>query len=258
MLVTCSWWGLGARTIWDNQPQRHDGGFVDAIARRATGLRGGVAGVDAEFVVEDGPVDASGSKEVPVGLDDEGELVPVTGFKGGGNGDYGVEFGLVEGRVPEDAVVAGDGEVKGCGGLAQEGAVAIAGKDVEVFVDVLVVGFGSVVAAGGFWSPDLWGDVDQEGARGMMSEVGGKRAWGLGGKADEDGLAAGELSCKEGLKGGRTGRNREEMGDGGRGWRGWRSWRSWRCGCLGAGLLAGQTGRALIQGAAVGVGRRGW
>ena len=22
MLVTCSWWGLGARTIWDNQPQR--------------------------------------------------------------------------------------------------------------------------------------------------------------------------------------------------------------------------------------------
>eukprot|EP00977_Amphora_coffeiformis_P008566 scaffold1939_cov84-Amphora_coffeaeformis.AAC.1 len=148
MLVTCSWWGLGARTIWDNQPQRHDGGFVDAIARGATGLRGGVAGVDAEFVVEDRPVDASGSEGVPVGLDDGGESVPVTGFKGGGDGDDRVEFSLVEGRVPEDAVVAGDGEVEGCGGLAQEGAVAIAGKDVEVFVDVVVVGFGSVVSAG--------------------------------------------------------------------------------------------------------------
>eukprot|EP00977_Amphora_coffeiformis_P027105 scaffold33564_cov104-Amphora_coffeaeformis.AAC.1 len=186
MLVTCSWWGLGARTIWDNQPQR------------------------SPVVVEDGPVDTSGSKGVPVGLDDGGESVPVTGFKGGGDGDDRVEFSLVEGRVPEDAVVVGDGEVKGCGGLAQEGAVAIAGKDVEVFVDVVVVGFGSVVSAGGFRSPDLQGDVNQEGARGMMSEVGEKRAWRFGGKADEDGLAAGELSCEEGLEGGRTGRNREE------------------------------------------------
>eukprot|EP00977_Amphora_coffeiformis_P024067 scaffold15024_cov155-Amphora_coffeaeformis.AAC.1 len=109
----------------------HDGGFVDTVARRATGLRGGVAGVDAEFVVEDGPVDASGGEGVPVRLDDGGESVPVTRFEGGGNGDDGVEFSLVEGRVPEDAVVAGDGEVKGCGGLAQEGAVAIAGKDVS-------------------------------------------------------------------------------------------------------------------------------
>eukprot|EP00977_Amphora_coffeiformis_P023177 scaffold12343_cov107-Amphora_coffeaeformis.AAC.2 len=108
MSVTCSWCGLGARTIWDNQPQRHDGGFVDTVARRATGLRGGVTSVDAEFVVEDGPVDASGSEGVPVGLDDGGEAVLVTGFKGGGNGDDRVKFSLVEGRVPEDAVVAGD------------------------------------------------------------------------------------------------------------------------------------------------------
>eukprot|EP00977_Amphora_coffeiformis_P026605 scaffold28213_cov154-Amphora_coffeaeformis.AAC.1 len=83
---------------------------MDAVAWRATGLRGGVASVDAEFVVEDGPVDASGSEGVPVGLDDGGESVPVTGFKGGGDGDDGVKFGLVEGWVPEDAVVAGDGE----------------------------------------------------------------------------------------------------------------------------------------------------
>eukprot|EP00977_Amphora_coffeiformis_P024066 scaffold15004_cov235-Amphora_coffeaeformis.AAC.1 len=178
---------------------------MDAIARRATGSRGGVASVDAEFVVEDGPVDAGGGKGVPVGLDDGGEAFPVAGFEGGGNGDDGVEFSLVEGRVPEDAVVAGDGEVEGCGGLAQEGAVAIAGKDVEVFVDVIVVGFGSVVSAGRFRSPDLWGDVDQEGAGGMMSEVGGKRAWRFGGKADQDGLATGELGGKEGLKGGGTG-----------------------------------------------------
>eukprot|EP00977_Amphora_coffeiformis_P003550 scaffold684_cov104-Amphora_coffeaeformis.AAC.2 len=104
---------------------------MDAVAWRATCLRGGVASVDAEFVVEDGPVDASGSEGVPVGLDDGGESVLVTGFKVGGDGDDRVEFSLVEGRVPEDAVVAGDGEVKGGGGLAQEGAVAIAGKDVE-------------------------------------------------------------------------------------------------------------------------------
>eukprot|EP00977_Amphora_coffeiformis_P026920 scaffold31701_cov130-Amphora_coffeaeformis.AAC.1 len=62
---------------------------MDAIARRATGLRGGVASVDAEFVVEDGPVDASGSEGVPVGLDDGGEAFPVAGFEGGGNGDDG-------------------------------------------------------------------------------------------------------------------------------------------------------------------------
>eukprot|EP00977_Amphora_coffeiformis_P020744 scaffold8457_cov121-Amphora_coffeaeformis.AAC.2 len=88
---------------------------MDAIGRRVTGLRGGVASVDAEFVVEDGPVDAGGGEGVPVGLDDGGEAFPVAGFKGGGNGDDGVEFGLVEGRVPEDAVVVGDGEVEGCG-----------------------------------------------------------------------------------------------------------------------------------------------
>eukprot|EP00977_Amphora_coffeiformis_P025395 scaffold19571_cov110-Amphora_coffeaeformis.AAC.1 len=82
-----------------------------------------------------------------------------------------------------------------------------------------------------------------------MSEVGGERAWRFGSKADQDGLATGELGGKEGLKGGRTGRNREERSDGGRGWRGRRGW---RCGCRGAGLLAGQPGRALIHRAAMG------
>eukprot|EP00977_Amphora_coffeiformis_P023858 scaffold14614_cov115-Amphora_coffeaeformis.AAC.2 len=94
MLVTCSWCAAEGGEVGDPaQIQegfdlgQHDGGFVDAIARRAAGLRGGVAGVDAEFVVEDGPVDAGGGEGVPVGLDDGGEAFPVTGFKGGGNGD---------------------------------------------------------------------------------------------------------------------------------------------------------------------------
>eukprot|EP00977_Amphora_coffeiformis_P019241 scaffold7079_cov99-Amphora_coffeaeformis.AAC.1 len=54
---------------------------MDAIARRATGLRGGVAGVNAEVIVEDGPVDAGGGEGVPVGLDDGGEAFLVAGFR---------------------------------------------------------------------------------------------------------------------------------------------------------------------------------
>eukprot|EP00977_Amphora_coffeiformis_P007058 scaffold1525_cov96-Amphora_coffeaeformis.AAC.3 len=82
-----------------------------------------------------------------------------------------------------------------------------------------------------------------------MSEVGGKRPWRLGGETDEDGLATGELSCEEGLKGGGAGQVWKESSDGRRCWR-------WRGRCLGAGLLARQPGRAVVHGAAMGVGGR--
>lgn len=90
----------------------HDGGFMDAVPGWGASLRDGVSGVDAEFVVQDWSADAVGDEGVPVSLDNGSEALAVLGFQVGGNGDDLVKFGLVEGGIPEDAVVALDGEIK--------------------------------------------------------------------------------------------------------------------------------------------------
>ena len=52
-------------------------GFVDTITRWFATDRVGVAGVDAEFVVQDGPADTRGDKRVPVALDCGDKLITV-------------------------------------------------------------------------------------------------------------------------------------------------------------------------------------
>ena len=44
--------------------------------------------------------------------------------------------------VPDNDVVAADGEVKGLGGVAKEGTMAAVGQEVKVVVDVIGVIFG--------------------------------------------------------------------------------------------------------------------
>ena len=48
----------------------HDAGFVNAVSRGSTSDGFGVAGVDAEFVVEDWSTNADGNERVPVFMDD--------------------------------------------------------------------------------------------------------------------------------------------------------------------------------------------
>lgn len=67
------------------------------------------------------------------------------------------------GCIPEDAIVAADGEVVGVLCLAEEGTVAVGWEEVEVFIDVVGGGVRNGVAVGWLGSPDLGGNVDEEG-----------------------------------------------------------------------------------------------
>ena len=120
--------------------------------------------VDAEFAVHDWPGDARGDEGVPTSVDDAGEAGGEGGVEVGGDRDDAVELGLMFGCVPENDVVATDGEVEGLGGLAEWGAVAVGWEQVKVFVDVVGILGVDGEAVGGFGSPDLWWCIDEEGS----------------------------------------------------------------------------------------------
>ena len=83
-----------------------DLGFVDAVAWWTASDRFGVAGVDAEFIIENGAADALWGERVPVLVDNRCEAGFVIGVEGGRKGNRLVKVGLVLGSVPNDAVGA--------------------------------------------------------------------------------------------------------------------------------------------------------
>lgn len=88
------------------------GRFVDAVTWWATGDWFRRPGVDAEFVIEDRATNAFRGEGVPVVLDDGGETTGVIRVEVCWETDGLGENSLVLGGVPEDAVVAADGEVE--------------------------------------------------------------------------------------------------------------------------------------------------
>ena len=94
--------------------------------------------------------------------DDLDEAVAVRGGEFGGERDDAVEFRLVLGGVPEDTVSAPDAVVEWGLGLAEDGAFAVGGEEVEVFINVVGVFVWVRVFVGRFGSPDFWREVNEE------------------------------------------------------------------------------------------------
>ena len=94
-------------------------------------------------------------------LDDLRKGRAVSGGKGVRKLDDGVEFGLVEFGVPENAVCASNAEIKWVGCGPEDGASAVRREEIEVFVDVVrcVVSFG--VSVDGFWAANFGWDFDR-------------------------------------------------------------------------------------------------
>ena len=74
--------------------------------------------------------------------------------------DDAVEFFLVFGCIPEDAVVAVNGEIEGVDCLPKESGTAIRWEEVKVFVDVVGGGGRDSVTVRGFRAENLGWDVD--------------------------------------------------------------------------------------------------
>ena len=85
---------------------------MDAVTRGSAGNGFGVAGVDAKFVMEDGSANTFGGEGVPKLVDNGSEAVSVVGVEVCWKFYVFVEFGLMFGGIPEDAVGAIDGEVE--------------------------------------------------------------------------------------------------------------------------------------------------
>jgi hypothetical protein len=96
-------------------------------------------------------------------LDGVGKAGCERGVETGWKFDDAIELCLVDAGVPKNDVVAADCVVERLGGLAEEGAVAVGGEEVKVFVDVVSAVVVGAVFVGWFWPPDLGWDVDEEG-----------------------------------------------------------------------------------------------
>ena len=121
----------------------------------------GGASVYAEFVVGNGPRDAAGDEGVPVLVDSVGKAGCELGIKAGWKFDDAIEFVLVGASVPKNDIGAADGVIKGLCGLTEEGSVAVRGKEVDIFVDVVRARVMAALFVGWFGSPDLRWDVDE-------------------------------------------------------------------------------------------------
>lgn len=117
----------------------HDAGFVDTVSRGAAGDRVGVACVDAKFVIKDWAAHAGGYEGVPIFMNDGSETGAKFGLKMVGKANDFVEFGLVLGGLPSDAVGSVNGEVEGVGCLAEDCGSTVGWKQVQVFIDVVRV-----------------------------------------------------------------------------------------------------------------------
>ena len=103
------------------------------------------------------------------------ETGAVVGFEIGGEFDHFVEFELVLGWVPEDAIRSIDREVVRIDGLTQEGGAAVRWEKIQIFVDVVWGGVGKGVAIGRFGAPNFWRDIDDESGGGWEAPHGGLR-----------------------------------------------------------------------------------
>ena len=82
---------------------------------------------------------------------------------------------MMRGGIPEDTVSAADGEVVGLRGLAEDGAAAIGGEQVEIFIHIVKVGVLAGVDVDRFGSPDLGRDLDDKGRGRGLGEPHGCR-----------------------------------------------------------------------------------
>ena len=141
----------------------HDASFVDAVTRWSACDGIGVTGVDAEFVVENGPADSTGDEGVPIFMDDGGEAVRELSVEVIREANDFVKFGLVEITVPNDTVWPVDGEVERVGGLTKDSGATVRRKEVQVFIDVVGGRVRDEVAVWRFGSPDFGWCVNDEG-----------------------------------------------------------------------------------------------
>ena len=144
----------------------NDNTFVGPVVWFPAADRGGGTGIEGEFEVQDGFLDASRVEAVPMGLND--------GSNGGTSGRVGVgaddkvldELGIVAGMVPEMDI--GTDVFERCRRMAD--SVAILLEQEDVFVDVVAV-IDWDVTIDRFGSPDLGWNVDLKGA-GNQESVG--------------------------------------------------------------------------------------